>query len=129
MSKLRGSGMQTIDGYSSLSSLMAMYPELGVLQRFGKLNVQNLIYLQAELTQLDIEWKQEENTNQQRTGDQRYYARDWRYLSSRLLIGDNDQWKKWLQIREKLKEYSEFPMTIIGWWVGDLVPNRECCTP
>ena len=102
--------MQAINGYTSLSSMMSMHPEIAIMQRFGKLNVQNLIYLQAELIQLNIEWNDEESESQKRTDDRRYYGRDWRYLSSHFLIGDNDQWKKWLQIRKKLKEYSKIPV-------------------
>jgi hypothetical protein len=38
-----------MNGYSKLASLMGAHPELAIFRRFGTLNAQNLLYLQAEL--------------------------------------------------------------------------------
>jgi hypothetical protein len=43
-----------MEGYPKLSRLMAFYPEVAIFRRFGALNAENLLYLQAELQDLEI---------------------------------------------------------------------------
>lgn len=97
-------------GYTKLASLMGAYPEVAILRRFGALNAQNLLYLQAELTSLELKLKRcvkadAESGHQ----DRRIYDRDWQTLSESIesLENNSDQWSTVLQIRKTLKEYSK----------------------
>ncbi|PMD29525.1 hypothetical protein L207DRAFT_538709 [Hyaloscypha variabilis F] len=44
-----------MEGYARIATLMGRSPELGIFRGFKMLNAQNLLYLQAELTQLEID--------------------------------------------------------------------------
>jgi hypothetical protein len=50
-------------GYAQLASLMGAHPEVAVFRRFGALNAQNLLYLQAELTHLELELRSTAGAN------------------------------------------------------------------
>jgi hypothetical protein len=95
-------------GYSKLALLMSHNNEYGIVRSFRELNFKNLLYLQAELVQLEAELRkivEEDRQSQDRV--RTYYERDWRLLSESLRDGYDEQWKKMLQIREKLNEYSK----------------------
>jgi len=51
------------NGYYSLAHEMAKIPERMILRRFGTLNAQNLLYYQAELTQLEAQYRKMEKDN------------------------------------------------------------------
>jgi hypothetical protein len=95
-------------GYPKLASIMGSYPEVGVFRRFGALNAQNLLYLQAELTCLENDLRRQEKSDLE-SGDQErsVYGRDWQTLADPISSNANQQWKLFLKIREKLNEYSE----------------------
>jgi hypothetical protein len=95
-------------GYPRLASIMGAYPEVGVFRRFGALNAQNLLYLQAELTCLENELRNQEKSDLE-SGDQErsIYGRDWQTLAESIDSNASQQWKLFLRIREKLNEYSE----------------------
>lgn len=102
------------EGYSRLASLMSAHPETAVLRRFGYLNTLNLLYLQAELTNLETSLVEAAKADA-RSGhlERAVYARDWQSLSESLHAtkcdaGNPTQWKIMLHVREKLNEYSEF---------------------
>jgi hypothetical protein len=44
-----------IVGYPSLAGQIELRPETAIFRRFGSLNAENLLYLQAELTSLERE--------------------------------------------------------------------------
>jgi hypothetical protein len=44
--------LRTPNGYTKLAIQMGQYSEMAIFRRFGALNAQNLLYLQAELVQL-----------------------------------------------------------------------------
>jgi hypothetical protein len=97
-------------GYNMLGSMMGAHPEVAIVRRFGALNAQNILYLQAELTTLELKLKRcakadADSAHQKRT----VYDRDWQTLSGSLQSqdGDPEQWMTILNIREKLKEYSK----------------------
>ena len=101
--------MDRVESYTGLASFMGRYPEMRILRRFGRLNMQNLLYLQAELVQLGTELQEMEGGEEEPGNPhQQFYAQDWRMLSNHFLVGDNDQYKKVLEIRKKLREYSEY---------------------
>lgn len=97
------------EGYAKIAKLMSHHSELAVFRCFTKLNLQNLLYLQAELTHLEDELsclaeRDKDNPNRQ------FYSKDWWSLA---ILEDDDenareQWEKVIEIRGKLKEYSKF---------------------
>ena len=94
-------------GYSHLATLMSGHLEICIVRKFGKLNTQNLLYYQSELTSLErahqkIVKEDRKSENKYRA----YFDDDGEYLTSPVARGDEKQWKKWLEIRSKLKEYS-----------------------
>jgi hypothetical protein len=95
-----------MDGYSKIAHLMGHHNELAIFRRFSVLNFQNLLYLQAKLTHLEAELEELAKIDEADPG-RANYKRDWWSLAS---AGDNDpqkmQWKKVLQIRKTLNEYS-----------------------
>lgn len=101
-----------MEGYAKLASLMGPHPEVAILRRFGALNAQNLLYLQAELVALEDDLRAiaaEDSASDD--PDRAIYSRDWYTLSkskSRTADGEDAgrQWQTVLCIREKLKEYS-----------------------
>jgi hypothetical protein len=83
--------------YAGLAALMAENPEKAILRSFGKLNLLNLLFLQAELVHL------EDDLNEAAESDNAAFAGDW----SRLAHDDNGlQWSIVLKIRKVLNEYS-----------------------
>lgn len=95
-----------MDGYAKVAELMATYDELSILRGFKALNLQNLLYLQAEILHLA------EALNLRVQKDKACPARqdhtmDWWSLSH----GEDDesrkQWELVLEIQEKLEVYSK----------------------
>ena len=100
----------TMEGYAKIASIMGSHPEVAILRRFGALNAQNLLYLQAELVALEQDLRaisaKDSTSNEQNRAK---YSRDWYTLSRSQTTGGDDAGKQWqtiLLIREKLKEYS-----------------------
>lgn len=101
-----------MEGYAKLASLMGAHPEVAILRRFGALNTQNLLYLQAELVALENDLRQfshEDSTSQD--PNRELYSRDWYSLSMSKSDANNcegvgNQFRVVLMIRDKLKEYS-----------------------
>lgn len=101
-----------MEGYAKLASLMGANPEVAILRRFGSLNAQNLLYLQAELVALEEDLRAtaaEDSASDD--PDRAIHSRDWYTLSrSKIHTAGNEaagkQWQTILSIREKLREYS-----------------------
>ncbi|EON64338.1 hypothetical protein W97_03569 [Coniosporium apollinis CBS 100218] len=99
---------RTVIGYPRLGTYMGLIPEVAILRRFGDLNAQNLLYLQAEIVHLERELRELELADSLSTiGRKPQYAVDWFWLSRSELDGDQKQWNKFCNIREKLREYNE----------------------
>lgn len=97
-------------GYSKIASFMQEHPEDVIVRRFAALNLQNILYLQAEVINLqrDIE-KLEADNNSSGEEDRPDFAFDWYSLAHmHSTPGAGEQWEKWLQLRKALKEYSQF---------------------
>lgn len=96
-------------GYTELSTLLASHPEMAIFRTFGVLNTQNLMYLQAELSLLEKEWREIVLEDKSSTDPARQvYSSDWKKLSDSIALGEDSlQWEKFLEIRKKLAEYSE----------------------
>lgn len=101
-------------GYPRLASLMGAHPETAIFRRFGQLNVLNLLYLQAELTNLENSLHEAIKADSESKNFERsIYSRDWQTLQESVTVegqkcgGDPTQWNLVLQIRDKLNEYSK----------------------
>jgi hypothetical protein len=98
-----------MEGYAKIASLMGRYPEVAIIRRFGALNAQNILYLQAELTILETRLRELSIENEASLQpDKRAYSRDWDTLrlSASTNAGDGRQWETMIQIRGLLKQYS-----------------------
>ena len=112
--------MTNQEGYEKMATLMSCHTEFAVFRRFGKLTFLNLLYLQAELTHLEADLRELVGRNRA-DPYRKIYSKHWWYMSqSEDEHDDREQWEKVLQIREKLKEYSQsmsdfkFPETARG---------------
>jgi len=99
-----------LQGYALLGWRMAVDPDLGIFRRFTALNAQNLLYMQAELS--NLEWKLREreklNNDFDDSDPRSRYAHDWDSLREdrRDPNGELSQWELCLELREKLRLYS-----------------------
>jgi hypothetical protein len=98
-----------MEGYAGTANFMHLNSETAIFRHFGRLSVQNLLYLQAELVELERDLGHLVDKDK-RSGHPncQYYARDWWFLSHSERDGDAAQWEKVLEIRAKLKEYREY---------------------
>lgn len=88
---------------------MGLYSEYAIFRRFSSLNCQNLLYIQAELVHLEEKLRHFEAVDAvSPETPQSTYAKDWYWLSNSASEGNGDQIRCALEIRAKLKEYSEF---------------------
>lgn len=101
----------SMGSYNKLSKFMGALPEVAIFRRFGALNAQNLLFLQAELVRLEDELQSiREDDAQSGDLEKKQSHQSWRslVLAHEQDKGANSQWRKVLEIREKLKEYSTF---------------------
>ena len=96
---------------------MSNHDDLGIFRRFGTLNAQNLLYLQAEMHAL--EWKIQTQFDEDLIStekERKYYAFDWVTMdrvyeeSTDKTSDENAQMRLVLKLREKIKEYSSFQL-------------------
>ena len=94
-------------GYSKLATLMGAHHETTIFRRFGKLNMLNLLSLQAELTDLEVKFENIRKEDED-SGDEfrMLYAVDFREMRDHANDANNLQWQMLLDIRAKLQEYS-----------------------
>ncbi len=101
-----------VEGYTNLAQSMSLEPEKGILRRFSTLNIQDLLYRQAEIVVFEDEVRQQEPASSrttQYTEDSHVptakCAVDWWWLG--VASPEHDQWKKVLTSRKKLEDYSD----------------------
>lgn len=118
--------MEAPQGYPKLASLQGTYPQLGIYRRFSILNARNLLYLQAELVELETELD-ECTKEDSKSGDpsKRLNNTNWYYLSRRKEGLPDSQWRTMLRLREKLDEYSMMSSSIRLWVISHL--HRDRC--
>jgi hypothetical protein len=100
-----------VRGYPKLAGQMAILPKIAIFRRFGALNARNLLYLQAELTDLDEALlRAESRDSEDPRWEKKAHARDWYWLEHSTRADDQDtmQYNLAMKIREKLREYSQF---------------------
>lgn len=92
-----------------MANFMGEYPEMAMVRRFRGLNARNLLYLQAELVQIEKELLELEKADAKDTNDpfKPLYARDFDWLMQSADQEGNDQWRLIQKMKEKLKEYSK----------------------
>ncbi len=108
-----------MEGYSKLAKLQSTYPQLSIYRRFSYLNARNLLYLQAEL--VDLEDRLDKQTLldiKSEDESKRKFSRNWFELSTNTakegegcpvdIDVPNPQWHIMLLARDKLKEYSKY---------------------
>ncbi|KAI1772806.1 hypothetical protein F4818DRAFT_443690 [Hypoxylon cercidicola] len=96
-------------GYSKIALFMQDHPEDAIVRRFSALNLQNILYLQAEVINLqrDID-KLEADNNSSVEEDRRDFALDWYTLAHMHNTPESgEQWEKWVQLRKVLKKYND----------------------
>lgn len=50
-------------GYAKMASFMGKQPEAAMVRRFAKFNLQNILYLQAEIVGLEVDLRRIETEN------------------------------------------------------------------
>jgi hypothetical protein len=96
-------------GYGKVGALMGNFPESVIVKRFSDLHIQNILYLQAEIAGLELDFRrcEAENENSQ-DGEKQQFSLDWYTLSTTKDEGeDTEQWQLALLIRKKLKQYGD----------------------
>ena len=95
-----------MDGYPRLAQLMGATPPLAIFRRYSTLNTQNILYLQAEINELEHEL-QDLSLTDRNSGhsEKERYSREWWKLAG-AQGGDSLQWNTWLELRTKLDHYS-----------------------
>lgn len=95
------------EGYAKVAQLMGDHPEFAIFRRFRALNMQDMLYLQAEITHLEADLRKITNDDVKRRGRQNH-AYDWWSMAHGMHgEGDTEQWEKVLEIRQKLEKYSK----------------------
>ncbi|KAH8591691.1 hypothetical protein B0O99DRAFT_718993 [Bisporella sp. PMI_857] len=94
-----------MEGYAKVAQLMSSQGEFAILRRFRHLNMQKLLYLQAEVIHLEAsvnQLAQRDAVNEER----QFHAKDWWSLSQGS-EGESEQWEKFVELSEKLEEYND----------------------
>ena len=93
------------DSYAGFGALMNGNSDVAIVRKFGDLNAQNILYLQAELVTLENKLrKQEYHDRYYGEGVVRNFHHDYGILVQH---EESAQYSLLARIREKLREYSE----------------------
>ena len=109
-------------GYDKLAAMIGAQRSLAIFRRFSTLNVKSLLYMQAELMHLEGELADivKEDMTSGEADREPFTWSVWHLKESINRPGRSEQWQKALDIRAKLKDYSEH--TLDG-AVLDMLPN------
>ncbi|KAE9366532.1 hypothetical protein N431DRAFT_495012 [Stipitochalara longipes BDJ] len=94
-----------MSGYTKLATFMVEnnHP---ILKKHQSLAVRDLLYLQAELCELEFQYNSIAKKDALEEDERQYYDRDWLHLETSHERGfSGEQWKLALAIRQKLREY------------------------
>lgn len=95
-----------LNGYSRLANLVGQYPGMAILRRFSRLNAQNLLYMQAELAQMEYELEIVAAEDSQSENPDVHSYQTYVHNMKKAQGSDSLQWQMVLEMRERLKEYS-----------------------
>jgi hypothetical protein len=107
LAQLNPSARRTMHGYERLAGLMANDKGLSIFRSFKKLNAKNLLYLQAEIVNVQTELEgiiEADETSQDE--DREKFSTSVCFLKEGIESG-SEQWAKVLELRELLDKYSE----------------------
>ena len=96
----------SLDGYPRLANLVGQYPGMAIFRRFSRLNAQNLLYMQAELVQMEYELDTIALEDSQCDDPNRQSFQTYVYNMKRAQGPDGLQWQMVRELRQRLKEYS-----------------------
>jgi hypothetical protein len=104
----------TVAGYPRLSDQIGRQPEFGIYRSFAALHAQDLLYMQAELVEVENELRSVEKVDSESADNYRkLYSSDWWFLehaANRQGLSDHDAAFKQRDIlrrmRPLLKQYS-----------------------
>jgi hypothetical protein len=99
-----------MDGYDKLAAFIGDSPEMSIYRRFSRLGAKNILYLQAELVNLEAELE-EIIRDDKDSGDEEkepFPYSVWHLKHSFQDQNRNAQWLKVLEIRQTLKEYCQY---------------------
>lgn len=98
------------EGYPALASLQGQYPELAIYRRFSTLNARHILYLQAEIVNLEKDLENDsridgisDDKNTRLRNKNLYFLNK---KNENGVIGL--QWHTMVSVKEKLKEYSKY---------------------
>ena len=94
-------------GHTELAALFGKHHDLAIFRRFSDLNALNLLCMQVEITHLEAELRvmSKENRNSRDETDFEYSVSS--LMGSHASENGHDHWEKMLEIRGKLREYSQ----------------------
>ena len=97
-----------VSGYPKLAGQIGIRPGLSIFRRFGSLNSENLLYLQAELVLLEQALEEQQQRDRKSTNLRTCnYSTNWYQLKRSACNGDVAQLNLVLEIRRVLKQYSK----------------------
>jgi nicotinamidase-related amidase len=102
-----------MEGYAKVAHLMASQEEFAILRRFRELNMQRLLYLQAEIIHLESEVDRLAKRDALH-GERTFHTKDWWSLSQGCEEEDVEQWEKFSELSEKLDLYSKLYLQDCG---------------
>jgi len=101
-------------GYDKLAAFMSN-TEHTIVRKYRHLAIRDLLYLQAELCHLDLEYNLIAQEDAEEEDERKIYDKEWWYLQKSKERGfDGKQWEHQLKIREKLREYCKLSRLCIG---------------
>ena len=94
-----------MEGYNKVAQLMGAHHEFAIFRRFQTLNMRNLLYMQAEIIHLDADLNEVVRLDAMHA-DRQDYPYDWFSLAAGEDGEGSEQWRKVLELRERLDKYS-----------------------
>ncbi|KAK7961674.1 uncharacterized protein PG986_002499 [Apiospora aurea] len=92
-------------GYPKLAKFM-VEQDYAMLRQFRQLAMRNLLYLQAEICELEHDLTEQGLLDANASDERKWYDREWWYLHQGEARGTGGkQWKLVLRVRAKLREY------------------------
>src|SRR6187549_1354832 len=101
--------IRRLQGYPSFAEFIASDRDKStvVFRRFDRLSSRNLLYLQSELSELEAQLDALDERDRKGGTEVKQFARNWE--EARKNGGEKERVELVVKIREKLKEYSQYP--------------------
>ena len=97
-------------GYRRLAEFMAWDPATAIFPRFQVANLNNLLLMQAEISELEEQLNDAIDADDIADGDKRQFSCDWSLLKRE--GATSLQWSKCQALRSKLAEYSVYALSL-----------------